>query len=438
VKFIVIGGSAAGVNAVETLRRLNTAASIELVSEEQAPIYSRSLLPHYLSGRLARPRLNYRPDGFYRELDVTAHIGVRATKIDPASHRVQLNDGSQLSYDRLLLATGARSKMPDIPGRELPGIFALRDLSDALRIEERARESRSAVILGGGLVGLKAAHALKLRGLHVTVVVKSGRLLSQMLDPQASEIFDTVLGENGIDRVSGREAAAFEGRGSVEAVLLDDDSRIEAGIVVIGKGVTPNKELLEEAGGETGEGILVDRSLQTSIESVYAAGDVIETRDRVRAERRVNALWPCAVEQAVIAASNMSGRREAYSGSMSMNSLEFFGLPVISQGIVSGKAPEYREVQKSCPGSRTYRKLVYRGNRVVGMVFVNAIDNAGVVGELIRSEADASSISERILEDDFSLADILPLVRGQKDKFPGWESLFPSPERNFVSRSCPD
>jgi NAD(P)H-nitrite reductase large subunit len=259
-----------------------------------------------------------------------------------------------------------------------------------------------------------------------------------MLDPPASEIFDTVLRQNSIQMVPGREAAAFEGRAALESVLLDDGSRIAAGLVVIGKGVTANAELLRQAGGETGEGVHVDPFLQTSIEKVYAAGDVVETADRVRGERRVNALWPCAVEQSVIAAANMSGREERYAGSMSMNSLEFFGLPVISQGIVSGAAPEYREEQRSFPDRKAYKKLVFRGSRIVGMVFVNAIDNAGLVGELIRSEADASSISERILEDDFSIADLMPLVRGQKDKFPGWESHFPSGANRFVSRPCPD
>ncbi|MFC1853130.1 NAD(P)/FAD-dependent oxidoreductase, partial [candidate division CSSED10-310 bacterium] len=344
MKFVVIGSSAAGINAVEVLRRLRPEATIDLISEENAPLYSRSLLSFYLAGQLPETKLLYRPNNFYQQYDIRAHVGARAIRIDPSSKQVHLASGEKIAYDSLLIATGARSKMPQIPGIELDGIYPLRDLKDAHAIKKRLKQAPKAAILGGGLVGLKAAQALKNCGLKVTVVVKSGRLLSQMLDTEAAKIFESCLQQHHIDLIPGKEAVAFQGRHSVEKIILDDGSSLDTNLVIIGKGVKPNTELLPESAQKSHYGIPVNHFLQTNVEHLYAAGDVVETNDLARGEKRINALWPCAVEQGRIAATNMAGKPTAYAGSMSMNSLQFFNIPVISMGIVSAQAPEFKEI----------------------------------------------------------------------------------------------
>jgi len=171
---------------------------------------------------------------------------------------------------------------------------------------------------------------------------------------------------------------------------------------------------------------MVNEFLQTSFKDVFAAGDVVETQDLARGEYRVNSLWPCAVEQGRIAAQNMTGNPQPYHGSLSMNALEFFQVSVISMGIVATNSSEYREENCYQPDKNIYKKIVFKDNRVVGMVFVNHIDNAGLIGTLIRKKVDVASVEDRLLQDDFTFAHLLPLVHDQKDKFP-------EPEFRFVT-----
>jgi NAD(P)H-nitrite reductase large subunit len=305
-----------------------------------------------------------------------------------------------------------------IRGENTPGVFKMRTIEDALGVEALLPQTKRAVVLGGGLVGLKSAQALRERGKEVHVIVRSGALMSQMLDSDAARIFEKRITGNGIvvrTRLSAVEAEARGGR--LRGVLYDNGEREECEIVIVGKGARQNLDLAKDAGIRTGdEGVCVDDHLQTSVPGIYAAGDVAATRDLVTGQDTAHTIWPCATEQGRVAGANMAGGNVGYAGTVWMNSVEFFGLSTISIGELSGDGftPFVHVDEKH----DTYRKLVLKDNRLAGIVMVGDILAAGVARMLIARRVDISSVVDEILGGRFDYGKIARLVRDNAEAFP--------------------
>jgi nitrite reductase (NADH) large subunit len=415
--YLIIGGSAAGISAVEGIRESDKEGKITLVSEESFPVYSRCLLSYYIAGSIPKDKLKFRSDDFFANNKVEALLGCRAEKVDPINKKVLLSGGKELRYDKLLLATGARAKTVDVQGAGKQGVMTLRTVDDADRMLALSGSVRTVVILGAGLVGLKDAYALNARKLQVIVVAKSKQILSQMLDKGAADIVQQHIESRGIKVMLGFDPKEITGGESVNGVILDNGEKIECQMVVVGKGVTPNIGVMEGAGMKTHWGAVVNDRLETSIPGIYAAGDVAETLDIASGVPDINALWPCAIEQGGIAGMNMAGKSVRYEGSLSMNSLEFYGLPLISAGLTKPREEGYDIVTKEDRKNKVYKKLVFRNNRVVGVVLVNAIDKAGIFVTLIKKKIDVSAVKELLLQDNFDFSKIVPLIREQKYNF---------------------
>ena len=415
MKYVIIGGSAAGVAAAETLRRNDKESSITLVSDEALPLYSRCLLTYLIAGSIDEKKLIFKNEGFYKDNDIKTYLGKKAVSIDAKNKNVSLENGTKIPYDRLLIATGAAPKLMDIPGVDKKGVFTLRKIEDARAITKSLDKVKNIAILGGGLIGLRDAYAFRKRGMEVAVIVKSPHILSQMLDENAARIISSIFEKNGVKIMTGVAAKEIKGKESVEAILLDNGDRFECQLAVIGKGVKPNAELASMAGLKVNVGISVDEFLRTSDEDIFAAGDVAETFDVARGEKRINGLWPAAVEQGEIAALNMLGKKTPYNGALSMNSVDFFGLASISMGITKPKGEGYEIISKT--GKNTYKKFVLKENRIVGMVLVGEVKIAGVVSALIRNRIDALSIKHVLADDNFDYAKIMPLVKEFENQF---------------------
>jgi NAD(P)H-nitrite reductase large subunit len=247
-------------------------------------------------------------------------------------------------------------------------------------------------------------------------VVKSPQILSQMVDIEAAKIITSCLEKNGIKIITNVAAQQIKGGECVEGILLDNGEEIKCQLIIIGKGVRPNTELAQICGIKIGDGILVDKYLCTSNENVFAAGDVAETIDITKGVKRINALWPCAIEQGEIAGLNMLGKKTIYEGSLSMNSVDFFDLPCISMGITKPQKNDGCEIVSNIRGE-IYKKLVFKENKIVGMIFVGDISTAGIISTLIKNKVDISSIKHLLLEDDFNYAKIMPLIANYKESF---------------------
>ncbi|BCV20751.1 NAD(P)/FAD-dependent oxidoreductase [Moorella sp. Hama-1] len=333
--YLIIGNSAAGVAAARAIRGADPGGEITIVGDEPYPYYARVLTSYYLGGLVSRERLWLAGEEWYREERIQLLTGRRATGVDAAGRRVILDDGRELFYNRLLVATGANPQRVDFPGAGLPGVFTLRTIDDAAAIRKYARPGGRAVVVGGGLVGIKAAEGLHARGLQVRLVVSSSRLLSQALDDPGAELIRRAMTAAGFTIHLREDVVALEGQERVTAAILRSGATLPADVVVVGKGVRPNVGFLEGAGVAVNRGIVIDEYLATSVPGIYAAGDVAEAFDRAWQKPRLNAIWGNAVEQGRLAGLNMAGHHTVYRGAIGQNSLVAGGLGVISGGIVN-------------------------------------------------------------------------------------------------------
>jgi NAD(P)H-nitrite reductase large subunit len=223
------------------------------------------------------------------------------------------------------------------------------------------------------------------------------------------------LQEHGIKIKTGRDAVEILGKSSAEGVVLDNGEQISCQMVIIGKGVQPNVGVVSSTGIEVKKGIVADETMRTTVPDVYAAGDVAETYDISQGKRATNAIWPCAFEQGRIAGLNMAGKEARYVGSFRMNSLDIYGLPVISMGLASADGSGFQELQRKTMGS--YRKMVLRNGRLVGAILVGHVQKAGLLSTILRKGVDISDYVSFLMSDRLNAADLLPLVRRNDEKF---------------------
>jgi len=415
MRYAIIGGSAAGISAVEAIRSVDRTSPIELFSREGTPFYSRVLLSYYIAGAITKEELHFRPLEFFAENRVTAHLGQRVERVLPESKSIRMEDGREYPYDRLLIATGSSPKILDIPGKDKKGVVVMRYIEHAQEIVNRIEEIRTACVLGGGLIGLRTGYALSVRGVKVKILVKSGHVLSQMLDRESAEMIQGTMREHGVDIRTGRDAVEIVGKENVEGVILDDGERINCQLVVIGKGVQPNVDFISSTPIKMNEGILADETMRTNLPDIYVAGDVAETYDLTTGRMGVNAIWPCAFEQGRVAGLNMAGREAKYGGSFRMNSLDFYGLPVISMGITRIDGDGFQEFQRKT--KNTYRKLVLKDGHIVGAILVGQVQKAGILTTLLKKRVSVSDHIPLLLSSKINFADLLPLIKENRERF---------------------
>jgi NAD(P)H-nitrite reductase large subunit len=416
-QFIIIGNSAAGIATVEAIRQRDKDSKITVISDEDYSAYCRCLISYYLAGDVKEDKILLRPESFYQENNIELLLNKKVIRVDPKKNRVVLEDKTQLNYDALLIATGASSKFPETPGIKKRGVFGFRTIKDAKEIAGLVPVTKTACVLGGGLIGLKAAYALHKRKIEVKVIVRSKQVLSQMLDSQAAAIVQKRLAENGLEVIFGQDAAEVIGNGDLKAIKLDSGKAIGCSLVIVGKGVSPNIDLIKETEIKINEGIIANNLLQTNIPNIYTAGDVCESFDLTQGSHSVNALWPVAVEQGKIAGANMAGENINYDGSLGMNSLEFFGLPIISLGIYKIKPEDnaFEEIKLLDEKADRYKKIILKDNVIIGTILVNDIKNSGVFLRLIRERINVSSIKDKLLQENFGYPDIMDLVKEKEN-----------------------
>lgn len=424
MRYILVGGSAAAVSAVEAIRSVDNASPIELFTDEKKPLFSRVLLPYYIAEELPKSLLNFRSADFFKENNVTAHVGVKIQEIDPASKTVTTGDGNTYRFDKLLLATGGNAIVPKIPGVDKEGISPLKTMADAERIY-RFKGDR-AVVIGAGSIGVESCISLMRRGMRVTLVEQLGHILPTVFDEEAATIIRGVLEQMGIEVITGERAIEFSGNGHIQSVVTST-GEIECDNVILSVGVRPAVELADNAGIEIGDmgGIKTDGNMMTSSQGVYAAGDVCETFDIARNQTFVNAIWPMAIEQGRIAGLNMAGQKTQYPGSVRMNSIgNFIGIPAMSMGVTRTEECSYadeechfQEIKKRT--KNTYKKIILRNGCIVGAIFIGVgqTQRCGIVSILLRRQIDVSDYIQALISNNLNFMDVLPLLRRYGDKF---------------------
>ncbi len=408
-RYLIVGNSAGAIGAIEAIREVDAEGSIAVVSDEPYPAYSRPEISDYLAGRTTVERMLFRPPGFYDQNGVEAVLGVTASRIDLEKRHLDLEDGTTIAWDKLLLATGGRPATLPIPGADREGVFTFTTLADAERIRNALSPGCRAVVIGAGLIGLSLTHALVQLGISVTMVELLDRPLANALDAQAARVVERALRDAGVELAFRRTVAEVLGRPEndrhVGSVRLDDGPHLPCDLLAIAAGVTPRADLAAGAGLRVNRGISVDRRMATSRPDVYACGDAAEAFDFVHGAGRVTPIWPNAYIGGRVAGFNMAGRETVHAGSTGMNSLSYFGLAVVSAGLQEpGEGPGF-EVLASAEGD-AYRKVVLRDGRVAGLTFVADIEKSGIVFGLMREGTDVSAFKDALVAPDFGFTSL--------------------------------
>lgn len=391
MKIIIIGAGPAGVTVAETVRVFDRQAELTMLTDEPYPPYSPpAMADHFINGSNLHL---WRPADWATEMGVDYQCSARVASIEPEAHQIQLPNGEKLSYDRLVIATGARLYAP-LPGVELPGIYNFKSLSSAESLVEKVHsgQAKSALIVGAGFIGMEIALLLCELGVSVLQIEMLDQVMSAMLDKETASIALGLMRARGVDVRLNTKASAFVGNGKADGVQLESGEVIRADLLIAATGVKPNLALLQGSGIASNNGVCVDSQLRTNAPDVYAVGDCVEVPDRLTGETFVHAIFPNAIEQGRVTGLNLAGYSVEYEGAERMNSLKHLGLPIMAVGDKSGDTC-LREQDNS--GLRT---IYLRDNRVVGFQLAGDIRVAGILHALMTQKNDVSNMQSRLLD----------------------------------------
>ncbi|HOT93089.1 MAG TPA: FAD-dependent oxidoreductase [Anaerolineae bacterium] len=364
MRFVIVGGGVAGITAALELANRKS-GSVEVYSDEEYPYYYRPQLTEFLAGGITLERLLRRDLTWYKGRGIDVYLGCSVTRVDAGAHTITLADGTQVTYDRLLLATGSIPFVPPLPGSDKNGVFTWRTLADTLELERRASACGQTIVLGGGLLGLEAARGLLGFCGNVTVLEFFPRLLPRQLDVEGATLLQQFVESLGIKVVVGAQTEAFLGERAVTGVRLKDGREFPAGLVLVAAGVRCNARLAQEAGLTVDRGIVVDDHMATSAPDIYAAGDVAVYKGYTWA------IAPIAQAQGRTAAVNMAGEATPYDVVVPSTTLKVVGIDVSSVGMVNPETEDYTEIRAFDAEARTYKKIVLHDGRIVGSIVIN-------------------------------------------------------------------
>ncbi len=397
MKYVVIGASAAGLAAAEQIRKTDSEGEITVLTNEAYYPYSRPSISYYLKDKVAQKDMPLRRKQLFAERRINVVTNSEVTSIDRKEKTVKCKN-KKYPYDKLCIATGSKPFVPpmeNISGKD--NAFTFLDFASAKAIKAAANSNSKAVVIGAGLIGLKAAEGLVKICKSVDVVELAPRVLPSILDDKAAKIVKKHLEENNIKIHLENTVVKVKSKGrKITGVVLGNDKQMPCDLLVIAVGVRPQTELAENAGLETERGIITDcKTMQTSDKDIYAAGDCVVSTDMLDNSKKIIALWPNAVNQGIAAGSQMAGGEEIFTSSYSVNAIDFFGMRICTCGLINAKSDKYSE--KISQTENTYKRLIFEGNRLVGFVLINSSENAGIYTSLISNKVDVSTLEGDIM-----------------------------------------
>ncbi len=398
MKHLIIGAGAAGITAAEELRRLDATASIVVLDGEGEGPYSRMAIPYFLAHEIDENGTRMRHDPVHYHAARIEIVKGRAVRLDAAARSVRLEDGRSLEYDRLLIATGSVPTREKLDGIDLPGVHTCWTLADARALMADLRPGARIVQMGAGFVGCIIIKGLVARGADLTVLVRSGRMVSRMMPPKASDMIANWCRSHGVRVMGKTQAARIDRDGGALKVTLTTGEVLPADIYLSVVGVKPGIDFLEGSGIAIDSGIVVDEHMRTNLPGVFAAGDVAEARERVSGKPLVNAIQPNAVEQGRIAAANMAGGHGTFAGSLAMNVLDTLGLISGSfgqwAGVEGGEGVEFSD-----EAAYKYLSLQFHGDVLVGATSIGFTEHMGALRGLIQARIPLGEWKGRLLDD---------------------------------------
>lgn len=394
MRYVVIGASAAGINGIRELRKIDKESEIILISKD-SKMYSRCILHHYLRDERTVEELNFAEDNFEDLYHVNWIKGKAVTAVKPEEKKVILEDGTEVVYDKLLITTGSHTYIPPVKNlKEAKNVIGFRNLEDIETLKEAVKTRKNVLIMGAGLVGLDCASGLSDIGVHVSIVEMAGWMLPKQLDERAAKTYQDAFGALGVDQYYnvGISEAVLNEEGEITSVILTDGTEVACDYVVVTAGVRSNVEFLEGSGIEVGKfGLIFDATGKTSNDDIYGAGDV----------SGLSPIWPAAVKEGIVAASNMAGvKRQMTDFFASKSTMNFRTIPTMSLGNVNPEDDSYSvEIQDK---GESYKKIVHKNGKIVGAILQGDLAYGGILQQLIARHIDVTKVKKPIFDVDYS------------------------------------
>ncbi|APC42274.1 NAD(P)/FAD-dependent oxidoreductase [Clostridium estertheticum] len=394
MKYVVIGASAAGISGAKTLRMLDYNAEIILVSKDEN-VYSRCILHHYISGHRTIKELDFAEKNFFEKNNIKWIKGVEVTALNDDKKNLSLSNGDILTYDKLLISSGASAFIPPIENlRKASSVVGLRNIEDAIIIREQAKKVKNVVVLGAGLVGIDALSGLIDSGVNISLIEMSKKILPLQLDKYTSKVYEDKFKENGVNLkldVKAEKLIIDENK-NPKSLLLNTGEEVPCELVIVATGVRSNVGFLENSRVETDRfGLIINEKGETNIEGVYGGGDVTGR----------NPIWPTAVKEGIIAANNMFGNEMIMTDFFgSKNTMNFVGIATMSLGMIEPADETYIE-EVEINGSN-YKKIIHKDGKIYGSIIQGDLSYSGILTQLIREKIDISKVKKPLFEIDYS------------------------------------
>lgn len=410
-KHLMIGAGPAALSALQMIKSIRPDDAVVLMTKEDHLPYSPTALPYLLSGRIARPSVWLKEEGYFKKAGAVLMQGREVVEVDPAKKTVAFSKGKKESYDTLLIATGSNAVGPSVRGGA--DFLKFHTLADCERLVQQVQGKKEVLIHGGGLVAMETAMALLERGCSVKVVVRS-RILRKYFDEEAAGIIEDIFTERGAEIFSGHSMVALSQKdGAVEA-SLEDGTRVTGQLFVNCTGVKPRVDFLAGIGLSMGQGIVTDTRLMTNLEDIYAAGDAAEAPEFFTGEAGLSAILLSAVNQGKLAGANMCGQERHYRGWIGVNRLPFFGNVAESLGIGAGSEERFSILKDVNKEKGQFKKLAFDGEHLVGATFINCGTNLGPFYQIIERKLDVSKHRDILFDRPFETS--IWLVREDERK----------------------
>lgn len=397
-KHLIIGCGSAGLSALEQIRRLNFEDEIKIVTMEDSLPYSPTILPYLLSGKIDEAHVSMRDGNYFEQTRATFARSKKVVSIFPDAKQVVYQDGEKENYDTLLIASGSEAIRPPIKGLGEDTFLGFHTIADRRRLLKQLADKSDVAVLGAGLVGMEVATGLVERGCRVIIVEKESRLLPLYFDQEAESLIRSIFLARGVQLLTGREVSEVKPKNGKVEISLSQGEPIVTNLLVTCVGVKARTPFIARTGIAVNRGILVDRRMKTSMEDIYAAGDVAETVNFFTGKPGMNPIIPSAVEQGEIAGSNMAGVEAEYEGWISTNIFHFFGNTAFSAGVSMPDSDNYQVLTEKNEQKFQLKRLVFDSDRLVGAMFINIDLDPGVILYLIRNRIDIGLHKQQLFE----------------------------------------
>ena len=400
MNYLIIGNSCAGTSCAAEIRNIDKKGNITILSDEKFPAYGRPLISYFLQGKQTLETIKYKKEEFYTKNKITVKLNSKVQSINTTKKEVVCENKETYKYDKLLIATGSVPFVPPVNGIEKhKKVYTFLNIESVKSIQKVVNKNSDVVIIGAGLIGLKAAEALAEQVKSVKVCDMADRVMASVLDKNTASVIQNHIEKHNVTFYLSNTAKEVK----ENSVILADGTELNCDVLIMAVGVRPNISIAKDINIKINRGIVVDKYMQTSVKDIYAAGDCVESFDVLSEQNKILALWPNAFVQGKLAGSNMAGVKKEFNGAFPLNAIGFFGLHLISAGIVDTKQDGYKIYIQKDDDKDLLKKLVIKDDKLEGFVLINTNERAGIYTSLINDKTPLSSLNYDITKQNIGL-----------------------------------